>query len=107
MSDPRHDFRIPVNQRGFLRRHGATSLCTIVDLTARGLQLRADVPLLAGDRVDIECRLESERMIDCALTLTHAAGGHAGGHLVYISPEHHRQLMEFLDRQSAAARNSQ
>lgn len=106
MSDPRHHFRIPVNRQGFMHRNGATSLCTLVDLTTQGLQISADLPLLVGDRVEIECQLESESKIHCALKLTHAAGKHAGGRLVYISPEHHRQLMDFLDRQSAAAHNN-
>lgn len=65
-----------------------------------------DLLLPAGDRVEIECQLEAESRIHCALTLIHAAGRHAGGRLVDISPEHHRPLMEFLDRQSAAARNN-
>lgn len=105
MSDPRLHFRVPVNRRGFLRRNGSTSLCTLVDLTAQGLQICADFPLLVGDRVEIECQLEAESMIHCALTLTHAAGGQAGGRLAHISPQHHRQLMDFLDRQSAAVRS--
>jgi PilZ domain len=86
-----------------MRRNGATSLCTLVDLTTQGLQISANLPLLVGDRVEIECQLEPESRIRCALTLTHAAGGHAGGRLVDISPEHHRRLMDFLDRQSTAA----
>ena len=106
MSDPRLHFRIPVNRRGLLHRNGSTSLCTLVDLTAQGLQISADLPLLAGDRVEIECQLETDSVIHCALTLTHAAGGHAGGRLADISPEHHRRLMDFLDRQSAATRDN-
>ena len=82
MSDPRHHFRIPVNRQGFLRRNGATGQCTLVDLTAQGLQISADFPLLAGDRVEIEGQLEAESRTHCALTLTHAAGRHAGGRLV-------------------------
>lgn len=74
MSDPRHHARIPVDRRGFLRRNGATSLCTLVDLTAQGLQISADLPLLVGDRVEIECQLEPESQIHCVLKLTHAAG---------------------------------
>jgi PilZ domain len=106
MSDPRHHFRIPVNRRGFMHRNGATSQCTLVDLTTQGLQISADLPLLVGDRVEIECQLEAGSRIHCALKLTHAAGGHAGGRLVDISPEHHRRLMAFLDRQSAITHNS-
>ena len=106
MSDPRRHFRIPVNRQGFMRRNGATSLCTLVDLTTQGLQISTDSPLLVGDRVEIECQLEAESMIHCALKLTHAAGRHAGGRLVDISPEHHLRLMAFLDRQSAIARGS-
>lgn len=107
MSDPRSQLRIPINRRGLMRRNGATSLCTLVDITTHGLQICAELPLLAGDRVEIECRLESDNMIRCTLALTHAAGGQAGGRLVHISPEHHRQLMMFLDHQGAAAHNSQ
>jgi hypothetical protein len=40
------------------------------------------------------------------LEITHATGRHAGGHLVDISPEHHRRLMDFPDRQSVVAHNS-
>ena len=105
MSDPRHHDRISVNRRGFLRRNGATSLCTLVDLTTQGLQISADLPLLVGDRVEIECQLEAQSQIHCALTLTHASGRHAGGRLVDITPEHHRRLMDFLDRQSLTAHN--
>lgn len=106
MSDPRHHVRIPVNRRGFMHRNGATSLCTLVDLTTQGLQISAELPLLVGDRVEIECDLDATNRIHCALTLTHAAGRHAGGRLVDISPEHHRRLMDFVDRQSAAVHNS-
>lgn len=89
-----------------MHRNGATSLCTVVDLTAQGLRISADLPLLAGDRVEIECQLETESRIHCALKLTYAAGRHAGGHLIDITPVHHRRLMDFLGRQSTAARNS-
>ena len=106
MSDPRQHFRIPVNRRGFMHRNGATSLCTLVDLTAQGLQISADLPLLVGDRVEIECQLETGSRIHCALTLTHAAGRQGGGRLVGITPAHHRRLMDFLDRQNLSARNS-
>jgi len=84
-------FAPPVNRRGFLHRNGATGQCTLVDLTAQGFQISADFPLLAGDRVEIEGQLEAESRIHCALTLTHAAGRHAGGRLVDISREHHRR----------------
>ena len=105
MSDPRQHFRTPINRRGIMHRNGATGLCTLVDLTAQGLQISADLPLLAGDRVEIDCQLEAESTLHCALTLTHAAGRHAGGRLVDITPEHHRRLMAFLDRQDALVHN--
>ena len=105
MSDPRQHYRIPVNRRGFMHRNGATSLCTLVDLTTQGLQISADLPLLVGDRIEIECQLEAENKIRCALKLTHAAGRQGGGRVIDITPEHHRRLMNFLDRQSAAAHN--
>lgn len=105
-SDPCHHFRIPVNRRGFMHRNGAASQCILVDLTTEGLQISADLPLLVGDRVGIECQLETESRIHCALKLPHAAGRHAGGRLIDISPEHHRRLMDFQDRQSTAARNN-
>lgn len=107
MSDPRQHFRIPVNRGGLMHRNGATSLCTLVDLTAQGLQVSADLPLLAGDRIEIECQLETESQIHCAIKLTHAAGRHAGGCLVDITPDHHRRLMDFLDRQSTAIHSCQ
>ncbi len=89
-----------------MHRNGASSLCTVIDLTAQGLRISADLPLLAGDRVEIECQLETESRIHCALKLTYAADRHAGGRLIGITPEHHRRLMDFLGRQSTAARNS-
>ena len=107
MSDPRQHFRIPVNCRGFMHRNGATSLCTLVDLTAQGLQISAELPLLVGDRVEIECDLDPANRIHCALKLTHAAGRQAGGRLIDITQEHHRRLMAFLGRQSVAIHNSQ
>lgn len=88
-----------------MHRNGSTSLCTLVDLTTEGLQISADLPLLVGDRIEIECQLEGENRIHCALTLTHAAGRQGGGRVVDITPEHHRRLMDFLDRQSAATHN--
>ncbi len=105
MSDPRRECRIPVNRRALVQRNGTTGLCTLVDLTAQGLQIFVDIPLLPGDRVEIECWLNPESMIRCDLTLTHAAERHAGGRLTHISSEDHRQLMGFLDRQSAANHN--
>lgn len=107
MSDPRQHVRILVNRRGLMHRNGATSLCTLVDLTAQGLQISTDLPLLAGDRVEIECQLEAESRIHCALKLTHAAGRDAGGRLIDITQEHHRRLMDFLGRQRMAIHNSQ
>lgn len=98
MSDPRQHFRIPVNRRGFMHRNGATSLCTLVDLTAEGLQISTDLPLLVGDRVEIDCELEAASRIHCALKLTHAAGRQGGGRLVDITPQHHPRLMDFLDQ---------
>lgn len=106
MSDPRHHFRIPVNRRGLMHRNGATSLCTLVDLTAQGLQISAEPSLLVGDRIEIECQLEAESRIHCTLMLTHAAGRQGGGRVVDITPQHHRRLMEFLGRQSVAIHNS-
>lgn len=106
MSDPRQHFRIPVNRRGFMHRNGATSLCTLVDLSTQGLQISAELPLLVGDRVEIECDLDPANRIHCALKLTHAAGRHAGGRLVDISFEHHRRLMDFLERQDTLVHNS-
>lgn len=106
MAEPRLHFRLPVNRRGLLHRNGSTSLCTLVDLTAQGLQISTDLPLPAGDRVEIECQLEPNSVIHGALTLTHTAGRHAGGRHADISPEHHRRLMDFLDRQSAATHNN-
>ncbi|MCS6293507.1 MAG: PilZ domain-containing protein [Nitrospira sp.] len=106
MSDPRQHFRISVNRRGFMHRNGATSLCTLVDLTTQGLQISAELPLLVGDRIEIECQLESESRIHCTLKLTHAAGRQGGGRVVDITPQHHRRLMDFLDRQNAAPHNN-
>jgi hypothetical protein len=45
MSDQRGRFRNGVRRKGFLRRHGETTICEIHDLTEKGLQIVNQTPL--------------------------------------------------------------
>ena len=102
MTEHRSQFRIAVERRALLKHEGNTILCDILDLTEQGLQIRTDLPIAVGATIQLECQLESHTIIHCALLVTHVSPPHVGGRIAEISPEHHQQLIRFLQQLIAA-----
>jgi PilZ domain-containing protein len=98
MTEHRNQFRIAVDGRALLKQDGNTILCHISALTEQGLQIRSDFPAATGDTIQLECQLEAHTIIHCALLVTHVSPPHVGGRITEISPEHHQQLMRFLQQ---------
>jgi PilZ domain-containing protein len=96
MTEHRSRFRIAVNRRALLKRDGNTILYHILDLTEQGLQIRTDFPVTVGHTIQLECQLEAHTIIHYAPLVTDVSPPHAGGRIAEISPEHHQQLMRFL-----------
>jgi PilZ domain-containing protein len=94
MTEHRNQFRIAVDGRALLKQDGNTILCHISALTEQGLQIQSDFPAATGDTI----QLEAHTIIHCALLVTHVSPPHVGGRITEISPEHHQQLMRFLQQ---------
>jgi hypothetical protein len=57
MTEQRELFRISVHRKGFLRRRGETTVCESYDLTAKGLQIVTETPLVVGEAVSLKFQL--------------------------------------------------
>ena len=91
-------FRIPIQRRGFLGHGQMTTLCQMLDLTERGFQFTADLPLGMSDLVALEIHLEGNEVIHCGLLVTQAHKPNYEGRITMLSPEDQDKLGSFVGR---------
>lgn len=96
MTTQRRQFRVPVSRCGLVTKDHTSTLCEIMDITEEGLQFSTDLHLSPNDTVRIECQLDADCIIQCALVVTHAAPPSYGGRMTHLLPEHHQQLALFI-----------
>ncbi len=98
MSNLRHQFRIPVQRRGFVTHGKQTTLCEVLDLTENGILFSTELPLTVNETIRIECQLDGECLLHCEVLVTHAQPPRFGGRITQLSPEHQVQLAQFIER---------
>ncbi len=98
MSNLRHQFRIPVQRRGFVTQGKHTTLCEVLDLTENGLRFSTELPLAIDQTIRIECQLDGECILHCEVLVTHAQAPRFGGRIMHLSPENQEQLAKFVER---------
>ena len=98
MQNQRSQFSFPIQRRGFLTEGKKTTPCEVLDLTERGLQLNADLPLDTGETLRIELQLDGDCIIHCELLVIHADRPHFGGSITQMSPGDQQQLVQYIQR---------
>jgi hypothetical protein len=89
--------RLPLACSGTLTRPGATIVCTVVDVSEKGLLLRPDTPLTVGEELPFEFGLGPSRRIKCTVKVLRMAKSDYGAQIVNIAPEDQAFLTEYLD----------
>ena len=98
MSQKREFFRVAIERTGQIARGAEVAPCEVLDLTEKGFQLRIDLPVAIGDRMDLEFRLTKAALIQCTVEITHAASPQFGARITRISPEHQCYLSQFIEQ---------
>ena len=101
MGNKRDLFRIAMDRAGEIRRGTEVSPCTVLDLTEKGFQLRADVPVQVGERLELVFLLEKDAPLQCTVEVTHLAAPQFGSRITSISSEHQACLAQFIEQVNA------
>lgn len=97
MGQKRELHRITVDRRGTLRRGGETATCEILDLTENGVQLKTDLPVTAGDALQLAVGLTDSVAIRCGIRVTRVNGTSVGTCITDITPADEEQLSRFIE----------
>ncbi len=92
MRDERASFRISMHRKGFLTRSGDTTVCTIDDITDKGLHLVNETSLVIGETVNLEFQLIARTVIHCTILVIHTQGPQIGTRIIQISTTDHEAL---------------
>jgi hypothetical protein len=98
MNQHREQYRILIERTGRLQRNGKVTNCHVWDLTELGFQVQTELDLSIGELVHLDCVLDLDSRIECALLITYARTPIAGGRIVDISPEHQTRLTRFIEQ---------
>ena len=98
MNQHREQYRLPIERTGRLTRNGQVTNCHVWDLTESGFQLQTELDLKMGELVHLDCVLDLDSRIECALIITYARAPIAGGRIADISPEHQARLTHFIEQ---------
>lgn len=98
MNQHREQYRILIERTGRLQWNGKVTNCHVWDLTEFGFQVQTDLDLSPGELVHLDCVLDLDSHIECAVLITYARRPIAGGPIVVISPEHQKRLTRFIEQ---------
>jgi hypothetical protein len=98
MGQQREFFRVAIERTGQVIRESEAAPCEVLDLTEKGFQLRTDLNVAIGDRLELEFRLTKVAPIHCTIEITHATSPQFGARITRISPEHQRCLAQFIEQ---------
>lgn len=98
MEQQRGLYRVAVEFPGYLSRGTEVTACDVVDLTEHGFRIRTSLPAAAGDELTLEFNLRAGCPIQCVVQISHSAPPYLGSRIVAISPEHHKQLSQFVEQ---------
>lgn len=98
MSQKREFFRVAIERTGKIARGAEVAPCEVLDLTEKGFQLRADLPVAIGDRLELEFLLTKAAPIQCTVEVTYAAFPQFGARITRISPAGQGCLSQFIEQ---------
>lgn len=98
MKQHRGLFRLAIQRTGTITQGDQVFPCEVLDLTEKGMLIRADVPAATGDRLGLEFELTPSSRIHCTIIVTHASTPHLGVRIADISPEDQKILSHFIDQ---------
>jgi len=98
MENQRGLYRIAVELSGEIRRGLEATACTVVNLTEKGIQLRTDLPVNAGETYQLTFRLTSDCTIHAAILVTRASQPDVGACISDISLEDQQRLSQFIEQ---------
>lgn len=97
MAQKRELFRIAVDRKGELRRGQTVASCDVLDLTEKGVRLRTDLPVQAGDRLQLHFYLTASCPLTCTVQVARVAPPWVGATIDDISPEDREKLTRFIE----------
>jgi hypothetical protein len=89
--------RLPLACSGSLTRSSETIVCSVVDVSEKGLLLRPEAPLTVGEELPFEFGLGPSRRIKCTVKVLRMAKSDYGAQIVNIAPDDQAYLTEYLD----------
>lgn len=89
--------RLPLTSSGSLTRSAETIVCSVVDVSEKGLLLRPESPLTVGEELPFEFGLGPSRRIKCTVKILRMAKSDFGAQIVSIAPDDQAFLTEYLD----------
>jgi hypothetical protein len=101
MAHKRELFRIALDRKGELRREDTVSPCVVLDLTEKGVRLKTDLPVQAGDRLQLQFRLTTACPITCTLQVARVSPPCVGATITDISPDDRQKISRFIEELNA------
>lgn len=98
MGQKRELFRVAIERTGHIHRGAEVASCKVLDLTEKGVQLRTDLPVTAGEALQLEFNLTKACPIQCTIQVTHVKPPLLGARITGISSEHQKQLSQFIEQ---------
>jgi hypothetical protein len=98
MGHKRETFRIHVHLTGSVSQGARTAACEVVELTEKGIRLRTDLPVSAGDELTLELLIPASSSIQGTVSVTHVKPPYLGGRFRVSSPKHQRLLSQFIEQ---------
>lgn len=98
MTQKREFYRVAIERTGQIGREGEAAPCEVLDLTEKGFQLRTDLSVVIGDKLELEFQLTKAAPIHCTVEITHAAAPQFGARITNISPTHQNCLSQFIEQ---------
>jgi hypothetical protein len=101
MTQKRALFRIALDRKGELRVDGTAIPCEVLDLTEKGVRLRTDLPVQAGDRLQLHFHLTAACPLTCTVQVARVTPPWVGATIDDISPENKEKLTRFIEELNA------
>lgn len=101
MGQKREFFRVAIERVGHIHRGTENTPCDVLDLTEKGVQLKTDLPVTTGEELQLEFNLTETCPLQCTIQVTYVKPPHFGACIIRISPEHRKQLSQFIEQLNA------
>lgn len=97
MGYKREGTRMVVERGAEIQSISSVVACTVVNLSEGGFRIRGGSKVAQGETLQFECSLPRDRRIQCLLQVMHTTASGFGAKIAVMTPEHRRQLSEFIE----------